>query len=864
MSNTKKRNTGTGKGNKDNDIKDLRSTIIFLISAAVTILLFLSNFHIIGKLGDVLSRFMFGLFGYMAYVAPVLIFFAVYYAIANLGNTKNTIKLVTGIIASLMMCVFFTLIADVNTIGTSIPDFYRFSAEGHKGGGIFGGFLGLGMYNLFGLVGSVAIMLLILIICLVIFTGNSFSEIAKRMAQGFNERERVDPEERYRINREREEERKDARFLREKQRKQYNDEEDAYINDVRKAEGKPFIKVRGVGIASMGELDLKNPPAGQQVPEKVDPLDLKAQKRKEEEETYSYDGDDDINSITIKGIDDDAPVSRELHGEIGDGVKKKKPVRRRETPKAEETVSAADERRKRLRNSPSPSEPAETAVSESRTASSVSKPARGGRTRKSSDYKIPPLNLLSKGSGRSSNDAERLKDTARRLKEALKTFGVNVTVKDISRGPAVTRFEVQPEVGVKVNKIVSLTDDLKLNLAAKDIRIEAPIPGKQAVGIEIPNDQAEAVHFRDLLESVEYRNSSAGLTFAVGKDLSGQTIVSDIAKMPHLLIAGSTGSGKSVCINTIIMSILYKSSPDEVKLIMIDPKVVELSVYNGIPHLMLPVVTDPKKAAAALQWAVAEMSRRYDEFGRLNVRNIQGYNEKAEKEGLDKMPLILIIVDEMADLMMVASNEVEAAVCRLAQLARAAGIHLVIATQRPSVDVITGLIKANFPSRIAFAVSSGVDSRTILDKVGAERLLGKGDMLFSPQGLSEPKRVQGAFISDGEISRVVDNIKAQNIEFEESEELTNAVNNASVSSGGGGFTGSSDERDQYFAEAGRYIIEKEKASIGNLQRVYKIGFNRAARIMDQLEEAGVVGPEEGTKPRRVLMSIEDFEALLDQ
>ena len=352
------------------------------------------------------------------------------------------------------------------------------------------------------------------------------------------------------------------------------------------------------------------------------------------------------------------------------------------------------------------------------------------------------------------------------MQQTLQTFGVRVTITDISQGPSVTRYEMQPEQGVKVSKIVGLTDDIKLNLAATDIRIEAPIPGKAAVGIEVPNKETSMVAFRDLLESEEFQKFPSNLSFAVGKDIAGQVVVTDIAKMPHVLIAGATGSGKSVCINTIIMSILYKAKPEDVKLIMIDPKVVELSVYNGIPHLMIPVVTDPKKASAALHWGVAEMTERYQKFADLNVRDLKGYNKAAEDgklssdgEPLHKMPQIVIIVDELADLMMVAAGEVEESICRLAQLARACGIHLVIATQRPSVDVITGLIKANMPSRIAFSVSSGVDSRTILDMNGAEKLLGKGDMLFYPQGYPKPARVQGAFVSDPEVSDVVDFLK---------------------------------------------------------------------------------------------------------
>ncbi len=488
-------------------------------------------------------------------------------------------------------------------------------------------------------------------------------------------------------------------------------------------------------------------------------------------------------------------------------------------------------------------------------------------------YKFPPLSLLAKGKAASGKQDAQLHETADKLQQTLKNFGVNVQITNYSKGPSVTRYELQPDQGVKVSKIVGLADDIKLNLAAPDIRIEAPIPGKAAVGIEVPNKENSTVALRSLLENKGFMEHESNISFAVGKDIGGNVVVTDIAKMPHLLIAGSTGSGKSVCINTLIMSILFKANPEDVKLIMIDPKVVELSVYNGIPHLLIPVVTDPKKAAGALHWAVVEMEKRYQLFAEYNVRDLKGYNIKVEsindiedEDKPEKMPQIVIIVDELADLMMVAPGDVEEAICRLAQLARAAGIHLILATQRPSVNVITGLIKANMPSRIAFAVSSGVDSRTIIDMNGAEKLLGKGDMLFYPAGYPKPARVQGAFVSDKEVHEVVrflcDNYgtAAYNEEIEKHVD-SNATNGQGNAQGQG--EGQS-ERDVYFVDAGKFIIEKDKASIGMLQRVFKIGFNRAARIMDQLCEAGVVGDEEGTKPRKVLMSLEEFEQYIEE
>lgn len=485
-------------------------------------------------------------------------------------------------------------------------------------------------------------------------------------------------------------------------------------------------------------------------------------------------------------------------------------------------------------------------------------------------YMLPPLSLLLKGKEATGDSARELRETAMRLQQTLGTFGVKVTITDISQGPSVTRYELQPEQGVKVSKIVGLSDDIKMHLAATDIRIEAPIPGKAAIGIEVPNKETMAVALRDLLESKEFREFPSKIAFAVGKDIGGQTVVSDIARMPHMLIAGATGSGKSVCINTLIISILYKAKPDEVKLIMVDPKVVELSIYNGIPHLLVPVVTDPKKASAALKWGVAEMEDRYRKFAEYNVRDLKGYNKKVEAMR-DKgdvgapavLPQIVIIVDELADLMMVCPGEVEESICRLAQLARACGIHLIIATQRPSVDVITGLIKANMPSRAAFSVSSGVDSRTILDMVGAEKLLGKGDMLFYPQGYAKPARVQGAFVSDQEVSDVVDFWKNQTLGNTYEEDIEERIANMGSSSGDGRASGGSDV-DELFERAGRLIIDKDKASIGMLQRALQIGFNRAARIMDQLCQYGVVGEEEGTKPRKILMSPEQFDQMLEE
>ncbi|MGN0132843.1 MAG: DNA translocase FtsK 4TM domain-containing protein [Lachnospiraceae bacterium] len=809
----KTNNRGNAKRNSsDRYESSVIDEVLFLVSVAVTVLLFLCNFHIIGKVGDVLSKVMFGLFGYMAYVAPLLIFLAIYFGLANIGNHVAAIKLISGCVFFCMCCVLFTLTGGIESIGDSISSYYRFSAEGHCGGGVIGGFLGNGMYSLLGTVGTIIIMLVLMIVCLVLVTEKSFVNGVKKSGKAVIETARTDVDRRKEMARER--------------------------MEVREAEKEKKLRMdkKVSGVTSASQLTLK---------EKENPSSVSVPYEEEEDGQIAM---ETLSKIRIRGLDD-VPVQpadeRVLGQEIGQG----------------NTLPSPE-------NNPVSKEKVKLSESDLDLTEDMKKAAVKPKT----EYKFPPYHLLSKGARKSGGDnGKQLRETALRLQQTLHTFGVNVTVTDISQGPAVTRYELQPEVGVKVSKIVNLADDIKLNLAATDIRIEAPIPGKAAVGIEVPNSENSAVALRDLLESPEFKNFDSKLAFAVGKDIGGKTVVADIAKMPHLLIAGATGSGKSVCINTVIMSLLYKAKPDEVKLIMIDPKVVELSVYNGIPHLMIPVVTDPKKAAAALHWGVAEMEERYKKFADLNVRDLKGYNKKVsemtENNGQpipEKLPQVVIIVDELADLMMVAPGEVEESICRLAQLARAAGIHLIIATQRPSVDVITGLIKANMPSRIAFAVSSGVDSRTILDMNGAEKLLGKGDMLFYPQGMSKPARVQGAFVSDKEVSEVVDYIKGQCIENHYAADIEEKISNISASGGGSGFTNDASERDSYFVDAGKFIIEKEKASIGMLQRVFKIGFNRAARIMDQLEEVGVVGPEEGTKPRRVLMTEEQFEQLLEK
>lgn len=453
------------------------------------------------------------------------------------------------------------------------------------------------------------------------------------------------------------------------------------------------------------------------------------------------------------------------------------------------------------------------------------------------------------------NEKKELLENADKLEKTLLSFGVEAKILEVTKGPSVTRFELQPKAGIKVSKIVNLSDDIALGLAAKGVRIEAPIPGKSAIGIEVPNKEQTPVFFREILESNEFKNNNYKVACALGKDITGKCIVTDISKMPHVLIAGATGSGKSVCINTLIVSILYKYSPEDVKLLMVDPKVVELNVYNGIPHLLIPVVTDPKKAAAALNWAVNEMTRRYKLFADNGVRNVDSYNELVKKGVVEeKLPYIVIIIDELADLMMACPRDVEDYICRLAQMARAAGMHLVIATQRPSVDVITGLIKANVPSRISFAVSSQVDSRTILDSTGAEKLLGKGDMLFYPVGESKPKRVQGAFISEEEVENVVSFIKDIKSDSKCESEILEYINSASDTS-----IKSNEDCDELLDEAIKIVVETGQVSTSYLQRRLRIGFNRAARIVEELEKNRIISARDGNKPRQVLMSKEEFE-----
>ena len=812
-SKSKKKSTSkktTGKTTKKAGENFVIDEIIIWIVLAVSILLLISNFGFGGTLGASASAFLMESFGAGAYLVPFLLFGVTAFLVSNKHNRIAYWKSGAAVICFLILCGLFELISDAGgTVGGSLADI---------------------LSPALGVAGTYVILIIMMIIGIVIITGRSVLKGVKKQSDRAYSHAKESNTRRREASARRREERRTAREEKELEQAKAEKKTASKRKD-RHVEGVSFdttLSGRSPEMKEMKADELKTDIPSAVQPNTKDTQDLVINRTQPEMATQPDDLPDPFDTDSaVESLAESKALAKRSRKKAGADVI------------AQETASVAQ------------------SVSENEV--------------KNETYHTPPFSLLTRGKKGGGDSDTHLRETAGKLQDTLHSFGVNVTVTNVSCGPSVTRYELQPEQGVKVSKIVGLADDIKLNLAAADIRIEAPIPGKAAVGIEVPNKENSAVMLRDLLESTEFKNSASNVSFAVGRDIAGRCVVADIAKMPHLLIAGATGSGKSVCINTLIMSILYKASPDQVRLIMVDPKVVELSVYNGIPHLMIPVVTDPKKAAGALNWAVAEMTRRYQAFAEHQVRDMKGYNEKVSQLESDEngnkpdtMPQIVIIVDELADLMMVAPGEVEESICRLAQLARAAGIHLVLATQRPSVNVITGLIKANMPSRIAFSVSSGVDSRTIIDMNGAEKLLGKGDMLFYPSGYQKPVRVQGAFVSDKEVQKVTDYLKDHNGDAAYSQEVVEHMN---FSAAGGNMMSGSDsasERDAYFVDAGKLIIDKEKASIGMLQRMFKIGFNRAARIMDQLCEAGVVGPEEGTKPRKVLMSMEEFEQYIEE
>ena len=916
---SRKGSTGRKKKTAAQQQEDFTREVILWIIVAVSILLFISNFGIGGTIGNAVSRFFFGVMGLIAYVFPVILLVGTFFAVSNRGNRVATVKLVAMILFDLFLCMLIELLTKGSAVDGAAAA-YSYSFEHRTGGGFIGGLLAWIFCPNFGLAGSYVIDAIMLIISLVLITERSalrgMQKGGKKVyesARSGNERHK----ERVRIQREEREQRREEQALRRMDRKV-----EGVAIDTRVLPRQNVIE-HSDEISELNAEDYLEMPEVRE--EKIVPLTSDGGYPPAENLTPSAFSDEALAAVTPEASQNvsawtpetetaqgaswntaPAEASWDVATEPEDpwsttaSQEQKDPWSSAAEPEDPWSTASAQEQKESWGSAAGPEnaweaaapkvqlkEPQEAsaAVSPAETKAvsgigenaghTTSAPAASGESVSAEQmpperpYVFPPADLLTKAANKAGDSRQHLQETAMKLQQTLKNFGVNVTITNISCGPAVTRYELQPEMGVKVSKIVNLADDIKLNLAAADIRIEAPIPGKAAIGIEVPNKENVMVSFRELVESEEFKKHPSKISFGVGKDIGGKVTVADIAKMPHLLIAGATGSGKSVCINTIIMSILYKANPKEVKLIMIDPKVVELSVYNGIPHLMIPVVTDPKKAAGALHWAVDEMTDRYQKFANASVRDLKGYNAKIESlptiEGdpkPEKLPQIVIIVDELADLMMVSPGEVEESICRLAQLARACGIHLIIATQRPSVNVITGLIKANMPSRIAFAVTSGVDSRTILDMNGAEKLLGKGDMLFSPQGIPKPVRVQGAFVSDEEVSAVVGFIKEQNGQVTYSAEMEEKLSNMESANTTVAIDSSADAgdgRDVYFADAARLLMEKEKGSIGMLQRYFKIGFNRAARIMDQLEEAGIVGPEEGTKPRRVLMSPEQFE-----
>ena len=905
---------------KNKQIQDnqLRNDCIILFSIACAIILILTNFNLAGTLGRGIKWFMFGVFGVIEYIFPLVLAASVIFLMVNRDLIRVArIKTAAAYGLFVVLCGMIQRVYNKPAIMESnVGEVFTYCADYKAGGGFLGGVLCKALSPI-GAIGTFVILMILAIICIVIITEKSFvsglknvKKSSQRMMQEAKEdysayrqhsaslhENDMSDEEYHRL---REEERARARLRKiEKKEKQLAEKKarEEYLANARMNN-----VVRGVTSDTLITGDVQPEP-------EIDIHEIEVDReRKDEYSADIYEPDNRMKPVDKAQVivDDSDDLFEDLYSDdksadSGMPVQSVQEIQddyySEESQYPDEDVSDgmvdnysysdldADEEVYDIQGDEAADytddiqEEPEADVQDNVTAEN---PASEGGALVSTDnkngvsekkpkkaYKFPPVSLLKKNPGAASGGKAEYRMTAQRLQETLLTFGVKVTITDISCGPTVTRYELQPEQGVKVSKIVSLSDDIKLNLAAADIRIEAPIPGKAAIGIEVPNKEAGSVYFRELVESKEFKESQSAISFGVGKDIAGKTIIADIAKMPHMLIAGATGSGKSVCINTIIMSILYKAKPEDVRLIMVDPKVVELSVYNGIPHLLLPVVTDPKKAAGALNWAVNEMTDRYKKFAAMQVRNIKGYNDvvvKKNKEGIDppmeKLPQIVIIIDELADLMMVAPGEVEDAICRLAQLARAAGIHMVIATQRPSVNVVTGLIKANIPSKIAFAVSSGIDSRVIIDMNGAEKLLGKGDMLYFPSNLPKPLRVQGAFVSDEEVENVVSFLKENAEEVSYDESIAQAT--VSQESMPGSSSKGDDDRDSLFADAGRFVIENEKGSIGSLQRHFKIGFNRAGRIMDQLADAKVVGPELGTKPRKVEMTMEEFETLLKQ
>lgn len=820
---------------------EIRIEILSLVMVAVTVLLLLSNFGLCGKAGAFLSALMFGLLGLLAYIFPVVLFIVVFATAANLGNKKAVAKVYAGLAFYVLAAVFIYLVTDGGSGYFSAASVYAACAASHSGGGVIGSAVGFGLSFVFGRVGAFIVVIFLMLICLIFVTEKPVLDMLRRRTGNAISAAR-----------------EDVSYIRSSNEQKRKDKEQREKENAANAERK---RRRNRHVRGVDEIDLNASPSGEMHEIKDEP---------------AFDGG--AEGMTAAQGEANASSGGSGNGEVifnGNIFADERVAERAGEASARTNAAQGFSGTNAAQGSSGTSTAASSGTNAKAAASSgtaaaaaAALAASSAKKKKSSrKYVLPKASDFLNGSAATGGSTRaELMSTGERLVDTLAIYGVEVTLKEVSRGPAVTRYELLPAAGTKISRITSLSDEIKLAMAVSDIRIEAPIPGKSAVGIEIPNSGKEMVGLRDLIEASELKRHSSKLAFSPGKDISGSVVVSDIAQMPHMLIAGTTGSGKSVFMNSLIMNILYRATPDEVRMIIIDPKVVEFGVYNGIPHLLIPVVTDVKKATTALSWAVAEMTERYKKFADLNAKDIKSYNRIVEttepeegEEKPEKMPQILILIDELADLMMASAKEVESSICRLAQLARAAGIHLVIATQRPSVDVVTGLIKANIPSRVALLVSSGTDSRTIIGCNGAEKLLGNGDMLFYPSGYLKPLRVQGAFVSDSEISKTVEFWKKQ----AKDGGYDKAVEQKISAPGAGGPSAGS-LRDEYFADAGRYIIEQNKASTSLMQRVFRIGFNRAARLMDQLVEAGVVSSEDGARPRKVLMSAEEFEEYLER
>lgn len=859
----------------DDGTSIISSDVKIITGFAIVILLELSNFSLIGRFGNAISGFMFGIFGLFAYIVPILVFIVIGFFIANVSSRNAMMKLGAAIVLFITLCTFLQLVYAGKDYGFRLTGVFNACSMDKNGGGMLGGLFAAILYSTIGIYGAFIVVVALILISMVIISEKSLINSVKHGSRQMYDSARKDFKRMKDSSAERIAKKEQNKMERVKNtvrgvnlHSKVTDENavDANVHELLQNGSLYRGYIDSEELEKTGAKNNNNVSnngyneGGQKKQYRTDykPEFITDSRDNREDSEYSEHSD---NSYEENFDEELSEVVR--NGEF-------KPKEKIEVSKAAKEVM----KRKAFSGVPiksaspvkdipidRPVPDVEKVIEQPKAVEEVSKGNKSG------PYSMPPLSLLRKGMMQKRRNGMRpgeISETAAKLQETLNAFGVKATVINESRGPSVTRYELQPETGTKVSKITSLSDDIKLNLAAADIRIEAPIPGKAAVGIEVPNAERDSVFLRDLIESEELSKHPSKLAFAAGMDIAGKVVVADIAKMPHMLIAGTTGSGKSVFTNSIIMSILFRAKPSEVKMIIVDPKVVEFGVYNGIPHLLSPVVTDPKKAAGALNWAVGEMGKRYKQFSKYNVRDIKGYNEKIKQMGykddneqLEPMYQIVIIIDELADLMMVASKEVESSICRLAQLARAAGIHLIIATQRPSVDVVTGLIKANIPSRVALLVSSGTDSRTIIDCNGGEKLLGNGDMLFYPSGYVKPVRLQGAFVSDGEVQAVVNYLINNNKDVEYNEEVAKAEISTPDNDNQ---TADDDGNDVLFEEAARFVIEKDKGSTSMIQRMFKVGFNRASRIIEQLEKAGVVGPDEGTKPRKVLMSLEQFEA----